>query len=272
MKCHQCQTDVDEKSMYCPKCGERLNDVNEPAEPSSEPLISPPTQENSILDGADPPAEQPSSAEPEPSPSPLDRLDSSGELKTVSQRLRDTAKDHHPSADDPETMPDDPWTEGGYSSKALRDRMIGLFLLTGAFVALGIWLRQKEWMPEGWAGIIWGALMAIPLVCWVWFGCIYVYRVWTIKYRLTTYRFFHEEGIFRRVKDVIEVIDIDDIKLERTLWDRIFNGGVGTVTISSTDSTHPDLELRGLEDPERVFASIDEVRRKQRTERGLKSI
>jgi hypothetical protein len=71
---------------------------------------------------------------------------------------------------------------------------------------------------------------------------------------------------------VIEVIDISDMKLEKTLWDKLINGGVGTVIIESSDDSDPVLKLRGLAEPDRVFDSIDEARRKQRVERGLKQI
>ncbi len=73
--------------------------------------------------------------------------------------------------------------------------------------------------------------------------CVRIYRVGTIKYELTTHQFYHEVGIFRRVRDVIEVIDIDDLKLERTLWDRVVNGGVGTVVIRSADPSNPNCGL-----------------------------
>jgi hypothetical protein len=68
------------------------------------------------------------------------------------------------------------------------------------------------------------------------------------------------------------VIDIDDLKLERTLFDRMVNGGVGTVTVKSTDQSSPELRLVGLDDPDVVFKSLDNARRKERAARGLKSV
>ena len=100
----------------------------------------------------------------------------------------------------------------------------------------------------------------------------YIYRVGTIKYQLTAHQFYHEEGIFKRIRDVVEVIDIDDLALERTLWDRMINGGVGSVTIKSTDSSSPVLRLAGLDKPDIVFRALDEARRKERVARGLKSV
>jgi hypothetical protein len=119
---------------------------------------------------------------------------------------------------------------------------------------------------------VWYPSLIVIAALWIWFGCVRMYRVWTIKYQLTAHQFYHEQGIFKRVRDVIEVIDIDDLKLERTLWDRMVNGGVGTVTIRSTDQSSPELRLLGLENPDVVFKSLDEARRKERVARGLKSV
>ena len=260
MKCRECGAEYDEHSVYCPTCGERTEEsANDETPPSPAADEAPPAEEH--VGSLEPEADA-DPAEPE-----------GGAQRTVSDRFRDAARLHHDAPDDPAMKPANPWTEGGYSGKAMRGHFILAWAVTIAFLGFGVWLSFTDNMPrEYWAKVVWGILAAVPAVLWCWFGCKYIYRVWTIKYRLVTYRFYHEEGIFRRVKDVLEVIDIDDIKLERTLWDKIVNGGVGTVILKSSDSSHPELILRGLEEPERVFESIDEVRRKQRVERGLKAI
>ncbi len=265
MKCNACGAEFDENSMFCPKCGERIETADDLSEESVEaaPESAPPAEETE---------EAPvslSEAAAESSP------DDSGDdaRRTVSDRLRETAKLHLDAPDDPSTKPANPWTEGGYAAKALRGHVLLGILVTVAFAVLGGWITSKGWMPEDTGkSVVWGLLMVVPLAYWVWLLCAFIYRTMTIKYRLATYRFYHEEGIFRRIKDVIEVIDISDIKLERTLWDKLINGGVGTVIIESNDDTHPILKLHGLAEPNRVFESIDEIRRKQRVERGLKQI
>jgi len=261
MKCRECGAEYDEHSVYCPKCGERTEEL---ADVDEAPL-------SPVADEAPPAEDAVESLEPETGGGPAEPEDDV--RRTVSDRLRDTAKLHHDAPDDPSMKPAHPWTEGGYSGKALRGHFILCWAVTIVFLGFGVWLSFTNKMPgDFWTKIIWGLLAAVPAIVWCWVGCIYVYRVWTIKYRLAVYRFYHEEGIFRRIKDVIEVIDIDDLSLERTLWDRIVNGGVGTVIIKSSDSSNPVLKLHGLEEPERVFETIDEVRRKQRVERGLKAI
>ena len=261
MKCRECGAEYDEHSVYCPKCGERT-------EESANLDVAPPSP---VADEASAAEEHVGNLEPETGGDPSEP---EGDVRrTVSDRLRDTARLHHQAPDDPSMKPASPWTEGGYSGKAMRGHFILAWAVTILCLGFGVWLSFTNKMPgDFWTKIIWGLLAGVPAALWCWFGCKYIYRVWTIKYRLATYRFYHEEGIFRRVKDVLEVIDIDDMKLERTLWDRVVNGGVGTVIIRSSDATHPELRLSGLEEPERVFESIDEVRRKQRVERGLKAI
>ena len=261
MKCRACGAEYDEHSVYCPKCGERTEEAVDPDEAPSPP----------VADEAPPKKEPAGSPEPDAGDGPAEP---EGDVqRTVSERLRDTAKLHHQAPDDPAMKPANPWTEGGYSGKAMRGHFILCWAVTIVFLGFGVWLSFIDKMPGGiWTKIIWGLLAAVPVALWCRVGYTYIYRVWTIKYRLVTYRFYHEEGIFRHVKDVVEVIDIDDMKLKRTLWDKVVNGGVGTVILKSTDSSDPVLKLCGLENPERVFESIDEVRRKQRVERGLKAI
>jgi hypothetical protein len=45
--------------------------------------------------------------------------------------------------------------------------------------------------------------------------------------------------------------------------------GVGTIRITSSDRTHPQLVLRGIESVREVSGLIDSARRKERVRRGL---
>lgn len=73
-------------------------------------------------------------------------------------------------------------------------------------------------------------------------------------YRLTTERLFIERGIFSRTIDQTELIRVDDVRMRKSLFDRLF--GLGTVTIVSTDSTDADLEVQGISEPESVAEAI----------------
>ena len=250
MKCAACQTEVDASSVYCPKCGAKLE----------------PEEQNT----AETPAEEPVADETQASASV--EADGSAESEvqdqgTISDRLREVARTggEKTSDNDAGTL----WTQGGYSPKALNARFLLTCVVSVLLLVFGLWLQiGHEWRP----GFSLYPSLAVIAGLWIWFACIRIYRVGTIKYQLTAHQFYHEEGIFKRVRDVVEVIDIDDLKLERTLWDRVINGGVGTVTIQSTDQSSPVLHLKGLDDPDVVFQSLDDARRKERTARGLKSV
>lgn len=146
---------------------------------------------------------------------------------------------------------------GGYSPKA----MIGTWIFGGvltlvALIAVGIYLSSY---------FLW-ALLAI-VVLWAFAGAIYGYRRLGMFYELTTQRFIHQTGILSRRTDRIEVIDIDDVSVSQGLVERIL--GVGTVTIQSSDTSHPTLEMRGIANVKSVASLIDDIRRKERRRRSL---
>jgi hypothetical protein len=60
---------------------------------------------------------------------------------------------------------------------------------------------------------------------------------------------------------------MDDITFEQKLLERFM--GVGTIRISSSDRTHPELYLKGIQDVRRVAGLIDDTRRSERRRRGL---
>ncbi len=148
---------------------------------------------------------------------------------------------------------------GGYSPKA----MIGGWVLGGlislALLVVGVlWVRGAGW---------WLALLALVILVWLYHFLLLCYRRMSVRYRLTTQRFIHERGILRRVTDRIEVIDMDDITFEQGLLERLV--GVGTVRIVSSDRSHPELLLPGIENARRVAEQMDEARRAERLRRGL---
>jgi membrane protein YdbS with pleckstrin-like domain len=107
----------------------------------------------------------------------------------------------------------------------------------------------------------------LTLLMWVWFGITLMYRRMTVRYRLTSQRFFHESGLLRRIINRIDVIDMDDITTEQGLLDRMV--GVGTIRVASSDRTHPVLNLRGIDHVQDVAGKFDAARRKERVRRGM---
>jgi len=160
--------------------------------------------------------------------------------------------------DDVEEEPEAELWRGGYSSKAMIGRWMLSAVITVALPILAFW-AGKSWL---W----WSVLIAVSGL-WLYQCITLCYRRMNIRYQLTTQRFMHETGILRRVTDRIEIIDIDDIAFEQSFLERFV--GIGTIRISSSDRTHPELVMPGIENVKEVAGKIDEKRRSERRRRGL---
>jgi membrane protein YdbS with pleckstrin-like domain len=119
----------------------------------------------------------------------------------------------------------------------------------------------------GFGGSGWFASLAILLLVWLGLVARLLYRQVSEHYYLTNRRFTHERGVLWRETDRIEAIDIDDVSFQQGPVERMV--GVGTIKILSSDQSHPELELPGIENVKDVAAMIDEVRRQERRKRGL---
>jgi membrane protein YdbS with pleckstrin-like domain len=146
---------------------------------------------------------------------------------------------------------------GAYSAKA----MVGSFAAAGVLTLLGAAFAAFGGPPA------WAAWVIAAIAVWGGLGLLYLYRRMTVRYRLSTYRFFHDTGLVSRVGNRIEVIDIDDVTVQQGPIERLF--GVGTIRISSSDKTNPDLALPGIDDARQVADLIDGARRAERNRRGL---
>jgi hypothetical protein len=70
-----------------------------------------------------------------------------------------------------------------------------------------------------------------------------------------------------RVTNRVEVIDIDDITFAQGPLERLL--GVGTLQLTSSDRTHPELSLPGIDAVQQVASTFDDARRRERRKRGL---
>jgi len=152
----------------------------------------------------------------------------------------------------------DVW-EGAYSSKAMTGKWISAVILT--VVAIVAMLQVKA------LGESWEIVMLVLGLLWVGLVLNFFYRKLNARYQLTTQRFIHRSGILTRVSDRIEVIDIDDVTYHQGLVERLLN--VGSIKLVSSDRTHPELWLRGIDKVKEVADQIDDLRRKERRRRGL---
>jgi membrane protein YdbS with pleckstrin-like domain len=148
------------------------------------------------------------------------------------------------------------WT-GTYSAKAMIGPAIGLAVLTVIAFVIGALLPP--------AGLIGAGILAV--VGWAILGLVLLYRRMTVRYRLTTFRFFHETGLLSRTRNRVEVIDINDVTLRQGIIERMFD--LGTIRIQSSDVTHPEIDLPGIENVRAVTDLIDNTRRAERQRRGL---
>ncbi|MDZ4819348.1 MAG: PH domain-containing protein [Planctomycetota bacterium] len=148
--------------------------------------------------------------------------------------------------------------QGGYSPKAMVGAWIGAGVLTVVgLVAAIFWLDSTGWLM----------FLAGLLLLWGYLGLTFAYRRYGVHYRLTSQRFIHERGILRRVTDRIEVIDIDDVRFEQGVIERFLN--VGSINVTSSDRSTPELRLIGIDDVKAVADIIDKARRAERHRRGL---
>jgi len=158
-------------------------------------------------------------------------------------------------ADDPEA---ELW-EGSYSPKAMYGEWVAGAVVTVAGVVIAVLFFATVGVPA--------VVIGLLVLMWLFLVGRLLYLKHSVNYRLTSQRFVHQSGILSRVTDRIEVIDMDDISFAQGPVQRML--GVGTIRITSSDRTHPELVLRGIENVAEVSSLIDNARRKERVRRGL---
>ncbi len=173
--------------------------------------------------------------------SPVDRL---------RRRGRRTAED--------ESNEHELWS-GSFSPRA----MVGPAIVCAALSLLAL----AGVIVTGSAASAWLAFGVAMLVVWGWLGLTLLYRRMTVRYRLTSYRFFHDTGLVARTGNRIQVISIDDVTVRQGPLDRLLS--IGTIVLQSKDMSNPELKLVGIEDARRVADLIDGARRAERNRRGL---
>lgn len=148
-----------------------------------------------------------------------------------------------------------------YSGKALRAQMIFFVVLTVAALAL---MMVSSWF-------VLTPCLVVVAVMWLYHAVVYCYRTMTIRYSINDFNLYYEHGLLNRTTDTMEIINIEDMQVTQTLWDRFINGGVGTVKLyNKTDRTHSgEFKMIGLEDPRGVLETIDRVRQERRGKRTM---
>ncbi len=73
-------------------------------------------------------------------------------------------------------------------------------------------------------------------------------------YRLTSQRLFVERGVLSRTIDQTELIRVDDVRIHKSVIDRLF--GLGSITIVSTDASEPVILIEGVVDADTVAEAV----------------
>lgn len=181
--------------------------------------------------------------------------DSAGAGGTAASQFRDQVASQRASLDDFD--PEESLWSGGYSHKA----MLGTWLVMGVVSLL---LLVAAVLVDSFT-----LLMALGIIVLMWLvgASLYAWRRLGVDYELTTQRFIHKSGLFTRQADRIEVIDIDDVSYLQGPVQRML--GVGKIVITSSDRSHPELTMVGIDSVVEVAGLIDDIRRKERRRRSL---
>lgn len=174
---------------------------------------------------------------------------------TAHDRFRQVVSNRQRNGDDPEQ----PLWEGSYSPKAMIGAWIGAGVVTLIALVCGVLFLQD--------GLGWSILLGLTAVGWLALALTYLYRKFSVGYSLTTQRFIHQRGLLWRTTDRVELIDIDDITFTQGPIERMLD--VGTIRMSSSDKTHPEFTMPGIDSVGEVAGIIDDERRKERRRRGL---
>ncbi|MEO0531480.1 MAG: PH domain-containing protein [Planctomycetota bacterium] len=171
------------------------------------------------------------------------------------ERFKQAVASKQADGEDPE---DELW-QGSYSHLAMIGTWIGGGVATVGALIIGLLFA----LP----GTGWLTLIALVGVMWLVLAGWYAYRRFSVHYTLTDQRLITESGLLWRTVDRVELIDVDDVTYRQGPVERLFT--VGTILVSSSDRTTPELSLPGIDNVREVADAIDDARRKERRSRGL---
>lgn len=88
------------------------------------------------------------------------------------------------------------------------------------------------------------------------------------KYSLSEDRLFLEKGLLNLQSEEVLLYRVRDIELKMTLWQRLF--GVGSICISSSDTTCPHMDITNVKSPRDVKELIHKKVEKAKKERRVR--
>lgn len=150
------------------------------------------------------------------------------------------------------------WT-GTFSWKGMIHEFLLASLATVALVVAAFTLFQGE--------NVWSAITMFLGATWLLLFSVLIYRKLNFHYKVTDQRLIHETGILVRVLDRTEMIDVDDVRVQQDIIERIVN--VGKIRLRTSDRSHPSILFRGIDHARDVADLIDDARRRERMRRGV---
>ena len=87
------------------------------------------------------------------------------------------------------------------------------------------------------------------------------------RYSFDNDKFYVKKGLFNTTSDEILLYRILDIRLSRSLWQKIF--GVGTICLKTADQTMPHLDVKSVKDSERVRTALSNIIERERNEKRV---
>ena len=159
--------------------------------------------------------------------------------------------------------------EWAYSGKAMRAQALLYLLVTLLAIGGGAYIFYAK--SFGASTLPACYVLAVCLMfLWGYYYAVYFYRIWTIRYRLTDRHLYAYRGLLTRTSDSMELIQINDARLVQTLFDRIFNGGVGSIVLyCPVDKTDGELVIKGIDNPREIFEKLDSMRTALRAKRSI---
>lgn len=105
--------------------------------------------------------------------------------------------------------------------------------------------------------------LVVPIFIALWKWLV----VHNIQYALTSERLKMRQGVLNKQFDELELYRVRDYRLEQPFWLRIF--ALGNIIVRTTDTTHPLIVLRAIQDGESV---LELVRHNVETCRAKKNV
>lgn len=165
-----------------------------------------------------------------------------------------------PRNDDPDDDEERELWRGSFSGKGMINYWI-IAAIASIVVPIMGFVAGFDSAPE------WLGLLAIVALLWLVLGGLLAYQKLNVHYVLTNQRLIHKSGILVRHSHRVEVIDFDDVSYRQGIIERFL--GVGTIEITSSDRSDPNLVLPGIDQVQTVANLMDDARRDERLRRGL---